>query len=104
MTSIIWVGEGDEPSHIVWNGIVFPRGQAVPVDNPWMIAKARSNAYFTVSDTDRSADANRQAPVPPVETLPEMPPAPPLTEQVAAVKRKRGRPRKYPLEVPDADH
>ena len=89
MNTITWLGEGDSPSSIVWNGIIFVRGDAVAVDDPWMLAKAQGNPYFAVRAIEEAPAAS-----PPLELLPEMPPAPDLAEQLQVVKRKRGRPRK----------
>jgi hypothetical protein len=89
VSTITWLGEGsDSPPFIVWNGVTFALGQAVAVEDPWMLGKARNNRYFSVSNGEFAA-----AP-PPAEPLPEMPPAPPLTEQLQVIKRKRGRPPK----------
>lgn len=52
MAKLIWLGEpaGDNegPRNNVWNGITFPRGEEVEVDNPLMIAKARRNPFYSV--------------------------------------------------------
>ena len=48
MAKITWKGEAEGPPSCTWNGIAFPAGRAVEVDDPWMIAKARGNQYFKV--------------------------------------------------------
>ena len=54
MTKLTWRGPDDyeagetPPSSCTWNGITFPVGVAVEVDNPTMIAKARGNRMFKV--------------------------------------------------------
>ena len=56
MTKLTWRGPDDyeagetPPSSCTWNGITFPVGVAVEVDNPTMIAKARGNRMFKVED------------------------------------------------------
>lgn len=52
MAKLIWLGEpdseGEGPRHNTWNGITFPRGEEVEIDNPQMIAKARKNPFYSV--------------------------------------------------------
>ena len=54
MAKLTWRGPDDyeagetPPSSCTWNGITFPVGVAVEVDNPTMIAKARGNRMFKV--------------------------------------------------------
>lgn len=52
MAKLIWLGEpeadNEGPRNNVWNGITFPRGEEVEVDNSHMIAKARRNPSFSV--------------------------------------------------------
>lgn len=52
MAKIVWLGEPETdhegPRHNVWNGITFPRGEEVEIDNPQMIAKARKNPFYSV--------------------------------------------------------
>lgn len=51
---ITWLGEdelhgdGAGPSKNTWNGIVFPKGVPVAVSNPHMIAKAKTNPFYSV--------------------------------------------------------
>lgn len=52
--SIVWLGEdhlhpdGNGPKVNVWNGITFRQGEAVEVDQPHMIAKAKNNPFYEV--------------------------------------------------------
>jgi hypothetical protein len=95
-STITWLGDGSEdPSFILWNGYTFLRDRAVAIDDPWMLDKAQHNPYFRVVTAQPPTAAE-----PPPEPLPEMPAAPPLSEQLQVIKRKRGRPRKV---ASDAD-
>lgn len=79
MARITWLGEdelhegGQGPAFTVWRDITFPKGEAVEVDYPPMIEKARANRFFSVEE--------EPAPV----GVPEDPDLP---------KRRVGRPRK----------
>lgn len=52
MAKLVWLGEpeadneGPRVNH--WNGIAFPRGEEVEIDNPHMVAKARKNPSYSV--------------------------------------------------------
>lgn len=52
MAKLMWLGEPSEedegPRQNVWNGVVFPRGEEVEVNNAHMIAKAKRNPMFCV--------------------------------------------------------
>jgi hypothetical protein len=103
MTKITWKGEAEGPPSCTWNGIAFPVGRAVEVDDPWMIAKARGNQYFKVEDEQPTqwrepateADPADEPPGvsffddPPEVPLDYPPDYPPEEEP----KRKPGRPR-----------
>jgi hypothetical protein len=91
---VTWLGDGsDEPSSITWCGIEFPLNVPVALDpreHRYLFAKALNNAYFRVS-VPFEDDARGPVALPP-EPLPEMPEAPPLVEQIKAVRRRvRGR-------------
>lgn len=51
---VTWLGEddlheeGNGPKSNAWNGIVFPKGEPVEVDQPAMIAKAKVNKFYAV--------------------------------------------------------
>ncbi len=51
---ITWLGEDDlheegyGPQSNVWNDIVFPKGEAIEVENPKMIEKAKTNPFYSV--------------------------------------------------------
>lgn len=59
---ITWLGEdelhgdGTGPSKNTWNGIVFPKGVAVAVSNPHMIAKAKTNRFYSVEIAEKPAE------------------------------------------------
>jgi len=109
MAKITWKGEAEGPLSCTWNGITFPVGRAVEVDDPWMIAKARGNPFFKVEDaaapiepTGAKAAAPTQWREPETEADPtdvsffddphplDFPPDYPPEDEP---KRKRGRPR-----------
>lgn len=47
---VTWLGvDGDPSEENEFMGIVFPKGRAVPVSNPVLIARARANRYFKVA-------------------------------------------------------
>lgn len=52
MAKLVWLGEpeadNEGPRSNVWNGITFPRGEGVEIDNAHMIAKARRNPFYSV--------------------------------------------------------
>lgn len=50
MAKITWLGEKDGPSHIIWNGIMFPKGQAVEVDDVHIVNKAKGNHFYQVEE------------------------------------------------------
>ena len=109
MAKLTWRGPDDyeagetPPSSCTWNGITFPVGVAVEVDNPTMIAKARGNRMFKVGDEPQKvqwrepateADPADEPGVSffddPPEVPLDMPPDYPPEEEP---KRKPGRPR-----------
>jgi hypothetical protein len=55
MVKITWLGEGDGPKENRWNGIVFPVGQAVEVEDEHMIRKAKGNRFYKVEETTKEA-------------------------------------------------
>jgi hypothetical protein len=61
MVKITWLGEDSEempgPSYNTWNGIKFPKGQAVEVSDTYMIAKARKNQFFRVTEEETIMEA-----------------------------------------------
>ena len=63
MAKLTWLGPddyeaGETPPHTcTWNGVAFPRGEAVEVDDPDMIRKARGNRMFKVDDGGRNLPA-----------------------------------------------
>lgn len=48
----IWLGGPGEPETCEWNGISFKRGEAVELDNVFMIKKAKGNPFFSVDDPE----------------------------------------------------
>lgn len=51
MAKVTWLGEGDnDPKEIVWAGKTFKKGEAVEVDDPRLVEKARGNRFFKVDD------------------------------------------------------
>jgi hypothetical protein len=67
--SVTWLGEdhlhpdGNGPRKNMWNGIEFVKGEAVEIDNPHMIAKAKGNPFYevdgvkSVEDGDEASDS-----------------------------------------------
>lgn len=62
MAMITWLGEDDlhpdrnGPRHNEWRGAVFKIGEAVDISDPHMIAKARTNRFYSVSGGDPEPD------------------------------------------------
>lgn len=52
-----WLGGPGEPETCEWNGVSFKRGEAVELDNAFMIKKAKGNPFFSVDDPDGEAKA-----------------------------------------------
>jgi hypothetical protein len=51
-TFLTWMGEGeDSPRSTTWNGVKFVIGEAVPVSDEHMIAKAKTNRFFEVTES-----------------------------------------------------
>jgi hypothetical protein len=59
MAKVTWTGEDDlhthadgspgaGPSFTVWNGVKFPKGEAVEVTNAVAVKKAKGNRFFKV--------------------------------------------------------
>lgn len=120
MAKLTWLGPDDyeagetPPRSCTWNGIEFPRGVAVEVDNPTMIAKARGNRMFklegepaTVQWREPATEAEEpdvsffddppesEPPEPEMEaaaTWPELPPDYPPEDDPERVSRRKGRP------------
>ncbi|WP_375790881.1 hypothetical protein ACE102_33740 [Bradyrhizobium sp. vgs-9] len=88
MAKLIWLGEpdenGDGPRVNHWNGIAFPRGEEVEIDNAHMIAKARKNPHYSV-DGEVYVPAGAQPH--PNATGPVIPPKVELTEMNVAELR-----------------
>lgn len=60
MASIVWLGEGEDgPRFNTWNGRVFKVGEAVEIDDERMIAKARTNRFYSVAGEDPEADKDQ---------------------------------------------
>jgi hypothetical protein len=59
MVKITWLGEDSDeapgPSYNTWNEIRFAKGQAVEVSDPHMIAKARQNQFYKVTEDEEAA-------------------------------------------------
>jgi hypothetical protein len=75
MASVTWKGEpgpGEDegPKSVTWGGKVFKRGEAVEVEDPNIIAKAKTNPYFEVSGDVAPAEP------PPLVPAPSQMPAP----------------------------
>lgn len=61
MAKITWTGEDSlhtspdgtmsaGPSFTMWGGVKYPKGEAVEVKDPAIIAKAKTNKFFTVEE------------------------------------------------------
>lgn len=54
--TITWLGEDDDhedgngPRRNTWNGVTFEKGKPVEVDDPAMIAKAKTNKFYEVNE------------------------------------------------------
>jgi hypothetical protein len=59
MAKITWLGEDDPvndipgPSWNTWNGIRFPKGQPVEINDAGMIASARQNQFYKVEEATK---------------------------------------------------
>lgn len=66
MAKIVWLGEpeadNEGPRQNIWNGITFPRGVEVDIDNAQMIAKARKNPSYSVDGEVYVPDGARPHP------------------------------------------
>ncbi len=67
MTKVMWLGEDSEgyagPSHVIWNGVKFPKDVAVEVTDPYMLGKVRNlgeNRYFKVIE-DKQEDSHGES-------------------------------------------
>lgn len=60
ITATFWGVPGgrdeDQPAAVPWLGHVFPRGKAVPVNDPHHIEKLKNNSHFMVSDPNEPPD------------------------------------------------
>ena len=67
MAKITWKGEDDPvndipgPSWNTWNGIRFPKGQPVEINDPGMIASARDNQFYIVAEGTRHGEKKDEA-------------------------------------------
>jgi hypothetical protein len=56
VVTVTWLGEdslhedGAGPDSNEWNGIVFPKGEAVEVSDPRIIEKAKANPFYVVEE------------------------------------------------------
>lgn len=54
MAKVTWLGEDSGtipgPSFNMWNGVKFPKGKAVEVTDEHMLAKARGNQFYRVTE------------------------------------------------------
>lgn len=57
----MWLGGPGEPDVCEWNGVSFPRGEAVELTDVFMIRKAKTNPAFVVDDTDGEKPTDRMA-------------------------------------------
>lgn len=56
MATITWQGEPGGPEVNTWNGHVFRKGEGVDITDAHMIAKAKTNRFYTVSgDAEKPA-------------------------------------------------
>jgi hypothetical protein len=59
MAKITWLGEDDPvndipgPSWNTWNGIRFPKGQPVEINDAGMISSARQNQFYRVEEATK---------------------------------------------------
>ena len=101
MAKITWHGEGKEgPKSITWAGKEFKIGEAVEVDDPKMLAKAKGNRFFKTEGEIRAeiepalvpppSQVSAQYPVPkggePVSTRPGPSPAEQKSEPTETVR------------------
>jgi hypothetical protein len=57
MAKITWKGEGaSPPPQLEWRGVTFPLNQPVDVDDPDIIAKAKTTSIFKVEEAPEGAD------------------------------------------------
>jgi len=72
MISITWLGEDTEteagPSFVIWNGVKFPKGEAVQVADAYMVAGARDNRFFRVDEEERKRGQAQEAEIEKQET------------------------------------
>lgn len=59
--TITWLGEPGGSEECVWNGVTFPEGKAVEVDDPFMIKKAKTNPFFEVDGEEKPTKADHLA-------------------------------------------
>ena len=64
MAKITWLGEDTKDTHgpnfNIWNGVKFPKGKAVEVENQWMIDVAKSNQFYKVTGNEPPKKAQEQ--------------------------------------------
>lgn len=51
----MWLGGEGEPDICEWKGVVFKRGEAVELSDPFMIRKAKTNPFFAVEGEEKEA-------------------------------------------------
>lgn len=94
MAKLVWLGEpeadneGPRVNH--WNGIAFPRGEEVEIDNAHMIAKARRNPHYSVDGEVYVPDGAQPHPNAPgqAEAGPIIPPKTDVSEMNVAELRE----------------
>lgn len=47
-TQLVWLGNDTDMLETVWAGVTFRRGVPTPVDDPYLIAKARGSRFYEV--------------------------------------------------------
>lgn len=58
MAKITWLGEGpDGPQENTWAGKTFKVGEAVDIDDLWMIEKAQNNRFYSVTGAPQKQDS-----------------------------------------------
>lgn len=45
---LVWLGNGGDMLETVWAGVTFRRGVPTPVDDPYLVSKAKGNRFYEV--------------------------------------------------------
>lgn len=80
MANLTWTGEEGSPDVIEWAGYTFRKGEAVKVDDEYVIVKATTNRFFKVDGYTKPDDPT------PEETVLVYPSATEVSAQHPAAK------------------